>query len=340
MIKIENVSKVFKGEGKKIEALRNVNLEVEKGDIFGVIGLSGAGKSTLIRTLNLLEKPTSGRILIDGKDIGAFTHKELRQIRKNIGMIFQHFNLLNSKTIFQNIAIPLVLEKKNKQQIKERVLELLEFVGLADKVHNYPYELSGGQKQRIGIARALATSPSILLCDEATSALDPQTTDSVLKLLQKINEQYNITIVMIAHDMNIIKKVCNRVAVMEAGEVIELGDVVNVFQNPIQVSTKKFVDTVIQREIPVSVLRKIDRSKNSKLLKVVYTDEDSSNFVNDIIKQFEVDVRIIYANMDEIKNKQVGYFLIQIIGELKKIEEIIQYTVKNKLDVEEIDYNV
>src|SRR5690625_188532 len=197
MIELQNLSKIYENNGLKINALNNVNLHVEAGDIFGVIGLSGAGKSTLVRTVNYLEKPTEGTVKVDGKELGTLSVKQLRSLRKNIGMIFQHFNLLQSKTIYQNIAIPLILNKEKKGAIKDRVMELLSFVGLEDKAKNYPNELSGGQKQRVGIARALATNPSVLLCEEATSALEPQTTESILQLLKKINREYNITILMI-----------------------------------------------------------------------------------------------------------------------------------------------
>src|SRR5699024_2487255 len=228
LIELKNISKIYKRNNTETQALKDINLHINKGDIFGVIGFSGAGKSTLIRLVNYLEKPTKGKVIINNHDLNHYPVRQLRKLRKDIGMIYQHFNLLNSKTIYQNIAIPLVLEKENKKIIQKRVIELLEFVGLEDKVDSYPNELSGGQKQRIGIARALATNPSILLCDEITSALDPNTTDSILKLLQKINETYNITIMIITHEMNIIQKICNRVAVMEDGKVIEEGTVLDV----------------------------------------------------------------------------------------------------------------
>src|SRR5699024_306656 len=220
-----------------------VNLRINKGEIFGVIGFSGAGKSTLVRLINYLERPSSGKVYVEGKSLDTYNNAQLRKVRKDIGMIFQHFNLLQSKTIYQNIAMPLILAKTPKHIIRERVLELLKFVGVEDKEKSYPNELSGGQKQRIGIARALATNPSILLCDEATSALDPQTTDSILQLLKQINEKYKITIVMITHEMSTIQKICHKVAVMEEGRVIEEGEVTKVFSQPKQQATKDFVKT-------------------------------------------------------------------------------------------------
>ncbi len=209
MIEFRQVSKVFRSGAKEIEALKDVNLTVEKGDIFGVIGFSGAGKSTLIRTVNLLEYPTSGEVIVEGKSLVKMSEKELRKAKKNIGMIFQHFNLLHSKSVFENVAMPLILSRRKKKEIEKRVHEVLRFVGLEDKAQNYPGQLSGGQKQRVGIARALVTNPSILLCDEATSALDPQTTRSILDLLKRVNEEYKITILIITHEMEVIKELAS-----------------------------------------------------------------------------------------------------------------------------------
>lgn len=337
MIELQNVSKTYESNGVKTEALANVNLKINKGDIFGVIGFSGAGKSTLIRVVNYLEKPTSGKVFINGKDLGSYPIKELRKTRKNIGMIFQHFNLLNSKTIFHNVAIPLVLAKEDKKVIKERVMELLRFVGLEDKANNYPNELSGGQKQRIGIARALATNPSILLCDEATSALDPQTTDSILQLLQRINEEYNITIMIITHEMSIIQKICNRVAVMENGKVIEEGDVIDVFGNPQHTTTKNFVRTVIPDEIPASIRSKIDDIPGSRLFKVAFLPE-TSEVIHKLITNLEMKVNFVYATLDEIKDDTVGYFILQLIGNDSKIETALSLLEANEIKVKELTY--
>ncbi|MEI3612336.1 methionine ABC transporter ATP-binding protein [Pseudogracilibacillus sp. SO30301A] len=333
MIELKNVSKIYKRNGTETEALSDVNLQVNKGDIFGVIGFSGAGKSTLIRLVNYLEKPTTGKVFIDGNDLSTYPMSELRVLRKNIGMIFQHFNLLNSKTIYQNIAIPLILAKESKQAIKERVMELLHFVGLEDKADSYPNELSGGQKQRIGIARALATNPSILLCDEATSALDPQTTDSILQLLQKINEEYNITIMIITHEMSIIQKICNRVAVMEEGKVIEEGNVLDVFGNPEHTSTKNFVRTVIQDELPKSVRLKIKHIPGSRLFKIDFSDK-TNTVINELIKKFNVNVNFIYATMNEIKDDTVGHMIIQLAG--NTVEEAVLHLQSSDINAKEL----
>src|SRR4051794_16052592 len=232
MIEFQNLTKIYHSGDRQVAALNGIDLKINKGEIYGVIGYSGAGKSSLIRCVNFLEQPTSGKVIVDGHDLTALSTKEIREIKKNIGMIFQHFNLLNSKSVFANVAMPLTLAKAPKDQIKKRVYELLEFVGLADKADAYPDQLSGGQKQRVGIARALATQPTILLCDEATSALDPQTTSSILQLLKKVNQEYNIMILIITHEMSVIREICDRVAVMEEGKIIEEGTVFDVFSSP------------------------------------------------------------------------------------------------------------
>ncbi len=335
LIQLENISKIYRRNGKETQALKNVSLHVNKGDIFGVIGFSGAGKSTLVRMVNFLERPTSGSVLIDGKDLNSFSPKELRQAQKDIGMIFQHFNLLNSKTIYHNVALPLVLAKEKKQVIKDRVMELLRFVGLEDKALNYPNELSGGQKQRIGIARALATNPSILLCDEATSALDPQTTDSILKLLQRINQEYNITIMIITHEMSIIQKICNRVAVMENGEIIEEGDVLDVFGNPQQRATRNFVRTVIPDEVPESALSNFSRTPGSRLFKLKF-NETANLAINHVIRHLDVTVNFIYATMNEIKDNSVGYMIIQLVGNSTDVDKAADYLQKEEIKAKEL----
>lgn len=250
MIRFEHVSKTFQTKNGPFDALKDVSFEIEKGDIYGVIGYSGAGKSTLIRMVNALETPTSGNVWVEGKDIGTLNQKELRNLRKGIGMIFQQFNLLESKTIYDNVAIALKLNGVSKKDIEKRVTELLDFVELSDKKYSYPGQLSGGQKQRVGIARALANNPSILLCDEATSALDPKTTDSILELLKKINEMLHITIVIITHEMNVIQKICNKVAVMDYGQVVETGSVIQVFSDPRSDIARRFVGNLIRDVIP------------------------------------------------------------------------------------------
>ena len=335
MITLQNLSKVYDSNGLQINALRDVNLNVKTGDIFGVIGLSGAGKSTLIRTVNYLEKPTAGDVIVDGKNLSDLSIKQLRSLRKNIGMIFQHFNLLKSKTIFQNIAIPLILNKEKKSKINDRVMELLAFVGLEDKAKSYPNELSGGQKQRVGIARALATNPSVLLCDEATSALDPQTTDSILQLLKKINDEYHITILMITHEMNIIQEICNRVAVMEAGEVVEYGDVKEVFGNPQHETTKRFLRRKTNDDIPESIRETVANLEEGKVVKVSFT-EKTNNLLNHLIKTANVTIDFLYSSMKEDNQYESNYLLIQLKGEEEAVHQAFLQLKHERILLEEV----
>ncbi|ALC80560.1 MULTISPECIES: methionine ABC transporter ATP-binding protein [Bacillus] len=342
MIKFEKVSKMFESGGKKIEALKDIQLTVDKGDIFGVIGLSGAGKSTLIRTVNLLESPTSGEVIVDGQNLAKLSDKELRKAKKNIGMIFQHFNLLDSKTVFENIAMPLLLSKKPKKEIKQRVEELLRFVGLEDKVENYPDQLSGGQKQRVGIARALATNPSILLCDEATSALDPQTTESILKLLKKINEEYRITILIITHEMDVIKQICNRVAVMEGGKIIETGSVFDIFSNPQTETAKNFVRSIVRDEIPQSVYDLLENSERySEIYKFEFLGTSTGQHViSDVAKLFDVEANILFGNITELQGIPFGHLIVELIGAEAEIERARAYISEQKVNIREVIDNV
>lgn len=333
MIVLQNISKVYENKGLKINALNNVTLNIEAGDIFGVIGLSGAGKSTLIRIVNYLERPTQGIVKVDGKNLGKLSIKQLRLLRKNIGMIFQHFNLLQSKTIYQNIAIPLILNKEKKTVINDRVMELLAFVGLEDKAENYPNELSGGQKQRVGIARALATNPSVLLCDEATSALDPQTTESILQLLKRINDEYNITILMITHEMDIIKEICNRVAVMEAGEIVEYGDVAEVFSNPQHDTTKRFIQRKSNEIIPASVWEKMATNKEGRIIKVNFC-EKTNDMLNQLIRNENVSIDFLYSSVND--NCEDNYLLIQLRGEVTSVNEALVRLKNEQLLIEEV----
>ncbi|WP_405104207.1 methionine ABC transporter ATP-binding protein [Paenibacillus sp. FSL K6-1217] len=337
MIELRNVSKTFTRKEVKIEALKGISLKVEKGDIFGVIGYSGAGKSTLIRLVNYLERPSEGQVLVDGHDLGAYSDKELRAAKKNIGMIFQHFNLLESKKVFDNVAIPLVLLKKSKAEIRKRVEELLEFVGLSDKAGSYPSELSGGQKQRVGIARALASNPSILLCDEATSALDPQTTQSILQLLKRINAEYNITVMIITHEMSVIQEICNKVAVMEEGRIIEQGSVLDVFGEPKHKTTQNFVKTVIQNSMTASVRRTLKTEQGSRVYKLNFAGESASEPVlYEIIRSYGVKVNILFANTTEIQETTLGTIIVQLQGDPAQMEAALDYMKQHEVRVEEV----
>ncbi|ASA19588.1 methionine ABC transporter ATP-binding protein [Paenibacillus donghaensis] len=338
MIELRGISKTFERKGQSIEALRNVSLQVEKGDIYGVIGYSGAGKSTLIRLVNYLEKPSVGQVFVEGEPLDKYSPAELRNVKKKIGMIFQHFNLLESKTVFDNIAIPLVLLKRSKQEIAKRVTELLAFTGLSDKAKSYPKELSGGQKQRVGIARALASNPSILLCDEATSALDPQTTKSILELLKRINEEYNITIMIITHEMAVIQQICNKVAVMEKGEIIEKGDVLEVFGNPSHPTTKNFVQTVIHNSVPQSVLQTLKAESGRRLFKLKFVGSTASEpIINNLIRNYEINVNMLFANMTEIQNTTLGTMILQLSGDHGVIDQAAAYLLAQGVQIQEVE---
>ena len=338
MIRFEHVSKTFQTKNGPFDALKDVSFEIEKGDIYGVIGYSGAGKSTLIRMVNALETPTSGNVWVEGKDIGTLNQKELRNLRKGIGMIFQQFNLLESKTIYDNVAIALKLNGVSKKDIEKRVTQLLDFVELSDKKYSYPGQLSGGQKQRVGIARALANNPSILLCDEATSALDPKTTDSILELLKKINEMLHITIVIITHEMNVIQKICNKVAVMDYGQVVETGSVIQVFSNPRSDIARRFVGNLIRDVIPEPLVESIRReTRNSRLLRIKLENTDSTEpLLWEINRRFEVETNILYSTINVIQGIVVGIMLVLFIGTDEEIEKAEQYILESKEEYREV----
>lgn len=341
MIELKDVYKNFNSKGTVVHALRGINIKIEKGDIFGVIGFSGAGKSTLVRIVNFLERPTLGKVLIRGKDLALLPNKDLRTVRKQIGMIFQHFNLLNSKTVFDNVAIPIVLSHVSKKQIIGRVNELLSFVGLESKMKSYPDELSGGEKQRVGIARALAMNPLILLCDEATSALDPQTTQSILQLLKRINKKYNITILVITHEMNVIQEICNSVAVMEKGKIIEQGKVLEVFGNPKEPTTQNFVRTIIKDAVPKSIIKGMTEEQiKGRTFKIKFIgDKARQPLISEIAKKFDVDVNILFANVSELQGTTLGNLIVNIQGKAATIELAYQFMCKQDFIVEEIRIN-
>lgn len=339
LISIEKLRKVFKQGDKEITAVDSLTLNIEKGEIFGVIGYSGAGKSTLARLINRLEEPTSGNIIIDQRDITTLRGKHLRQARQNIGMIFQHFNLLWSRTTEENIAFPLEIAKVPKKEREERVQELIDLVGLTGREKAYPAQLSGGQKQRVGIARALANRPQVLLSDEATSALDPETTNSILDLLVDINQKLGITIIVITHEMHVIRKICDRVAVMEDGKVVEHGKVIDVFTNPQQRVTKKFVEqlmTAPDTEAAFSeTLAHIERT--GKVLRLQFKGSFANEtLISDVSKQFPVVVNIIDGKITNTKSGLLGTLTIQIKGEQSAIDEAETYIKGTSVEVEVI----
>lgn len=338
MIEFHNIVKEFRHKGKKVTALDGVSLKIEKGDIYGVIGYSGAGKSTLLRMVNALETPTNGKVIVKDKELGALQNQELSQVKKNISMIFQHFNLLESKTVFDNIALPLILNKVDKETIRTRVRKFLNFVGLADKEHSYPNQLSGGQKQRVGIARALVTNPEILLCDEATSALDPKTTLAILELLKRVNEEFNITILIVTHEMEVIQKICNKVAVMENGEVIEAGEVIRVFGNPQTETTKDFVQTVIPDQIPESAIKELQVStRNKKVYQLKFIGSNASQtFLFELTKEFQVELQIVFANVTELQGTALSMFTIAFYGEESEINRVCEAIKTHDIPMREV----
>ena len=328
MIEILNVEKVFKNKKSEVHALRNVSLKVEKGDIFGIVGYSGAGKSTLLRLVNLLEKPSSGSVKIEEREIINLSEKELNILRKNIGMVFQQFNLLESQTVYQNLKIPLIISETPKNSIDKRIEELLDFVGLKDKKNSSVSKLSGGQKQRIGIARALATHPKILLCDEATSALDPKTTKSILQLLKKINNEFGITILLITHEMEVVKEICNKVAVMQDGEIKEQGNIIEIFTNPQENITKNFISSIINNDIPESLKEELDL--NLPVVKLTFLGEKSGQpLISEINKKFDISTKILSASVNELGNTILGVLVVQLEGNPAIINEVEEF-IKNR----------
>ena len=330
MIKLENIDVTFKQGVKVVNAVKNVSLHVEPGDIYGIIGYSGAGKSTLVRTINLLQRPTKGNVVVNGVDLLKLKPKGLRAARKKIGMIFQHFNLMNTLSVFDNVAFPLKKSGKTKSEIEQKVLSLLELVGLEDKVNSYPRQLSGGQKQRVAIARALANDPDVLLCDEATSALDPKTTYSILELLQKVNVQLGITIVIITHEMQVVKEICNKVAVMEDGEVIEQGTVLDIFTNPQRNLTKDFIDTATHINQGIETVISHEQLLNLKdgdyLVKISFVGASTGEpLITKLSTQFQVAANILFANVEIIQETPVGTLLVGLSGEKESIENALSY---------------
>mgnify|MGYP002713422340 FL=1 len=336
MIELQNVTKKFENNGNIIHAVNNVNLTIEDSEIFGFIGYSGAGKSTLVRCINLLEHPDSGSVIVDGVDLTTLTEKELREERKNIGMIFQQFNLLNSLTIYDNIGFSLKYSKLSKSEIDSRIKELADVVGISSQLNKYPSQLSGGQKQRVGIARALASKPKILLCDEATSALDPKTTESILELLKRLNKTLGITIVIITHEMDVIKSICDKVAIMENGNVVESDNVLEVFRNPKAKITRDFISTT-------SNLSKIDNliednsnlvelEGNQRILRIDFSGSDTKDaIVSYLTKTFNVDISILFADIDVIEDTIVGSLIVLLSGEEQNQINAIDYLNNNNI---------
>ena len=319
MITLEKVNKVY---SNGLHAVKDVNLKVNKGDIFGIIGLSGAGKSSLIRLINRLEEPTSGKIFINGENVLEFNKKQLLERRKKIGMIFQHFNLLSSRTVEENVAFALEIANWNKNEIKERVAMLLDIVGLSDKAKYYPSQLSGGQKQRVSIARALANNPDILLSDEATSALDPKTTKSILELIKKIQQKFSLTVVMITHQMEVVKEVCNRVAIMSDGRIVEEGGVHHIFADPKNEITKELISYVHQQtDTEIDYLH----HRGKKIVKVKFLGTSTQEpIISKVIKEYGIDISVLGGTIDKLATMNIGHLYLELDGDLSAQDKAIE----------------
>lgn len=339
MIQLIHVGKTFNTNQGDVHAVVDASLHVEKGDIYGVIGFSGAGKSTLIRCINLLERPTHGEVIIQNENILNYDAKQLRNARKKMGMIFQHFNLMASRNVAQNVAYPLKDSKLSKQEINDRVKELLNLVELSDKAKAYPSQLSGGQKQRVAIARALANRPDILLCDEATSALDPQTTQSILKLIKSLQEKLDLTVVIITHEMAVVKQICNKVAVMEKGKIVEAGEISSVFSNPQSEVTKNFINSTSSIHEVYNMIENndplLDCKANESIYRFNYIGGNAEvALISKISVDYRVDVNIIFGNVEILNGVPIGNLVVKIGGESKSVEAAVDYVKKQDVKVE------
>lgn len=341
VIELQNISKVFgTGEGQ-VRAIDDVTLSIGKGEIFGIIGFSGAGKSTLVRCINLLEMPTRGRVMVDSKELTTLSSSELRSARKGIGMIFQHFNLMPSRTVFGNVAFPLKGSSLSREEKEKKVRELLRLVDIEDKENAYPNQLSGGQKQRVAIARALANDPKVLLCDEATSALDPQTTKSILQLLKKVNKQLGITVVVITHEMAVIKEICGRVAVMEKGRVVEEGEVFSIFANPRESVTRDFIRTtsnlhkiegLLAEDSPVTRLK-----PGEMIVRLSYVEKNVSEpLISTVSRNFDIDLNIIFSDIEIVQDAPIGGTVAIMSGDRDQIALAMKYLAEKNVGVEVI----
>lgn len=342
MIELKAISKSYTVNQQRVDALCDIDLKVQLGEIFGVIGKSGAGKSTLIRCVNLLEKPDQGVVLIDGVSLLTLTNHELKLQRREIGMIFQHFNLLESRSLYHNVALPLELIGKTKTEIKNAVMPLLELVDLVDRRDHYPSELSGGQKQRVAIARALATQPKVLLCDEATSALDPESTAAILQLLNKINKELGLTILLITHEMGVIKTICDKVGVLDQGRLVEQGSVIDIFCNPQSAVTKRLTQKALHLELPESLAKKLKSQPGPGLQPIV-----RMTFIGEQVKepvsaylatQFDVTTNILLADLETIHDSTMGFTVSQLIGDQHSLEKAQAYLDQLSIKVEVLGY--
>lgn len=342
MIEITKLSKHYQTDSPLIAGLEEISFSMKKGQILGIIGRSGAGKSTLLRCVNLLEQPSSGNIVINGTNITKLTGNTLRAERRKIGMIFQHFNLLSSKTVFENIALSLKLTKTPKTEIETKVNALLALTGLADKADVYPRDLSGGQKQRVAIARALANEPDVLLCDEATSALDPETTQNVLNLLADINQKLNLTILLVTHEMDVIKTICNQVIVLEQGKIIEQGDALNIFTAPQHGVTKRLVRSTMHTELPKSLSEKLSSTPAENLhpiLQITYIGQQAAQpFLSNLGKKFDINFNVLQAHIELVNHKSVGIMVLEALCQPNELESILAFAKQQQIQIEVLGY--
>ena len=326
MIRLEHVSKTFTTKSGYVHAVKDISLDINEGEIFGIIGFSGAGKSTLVRCMNLLERPEEGSVIVDDKNLLELDGAQLREMRKKIGMIFQHFNLMRSRTVAQNVAFPLKKSGLSKEEIRQKVMELLELVDLSEKANVYPSQLSGGQKQRVAIARSLANDPKVLLCDEATSALDPQTTHSILKLIKDINRKLNLTVVLITHEMGVVKEICDRVAVMEEGHIVEEGSIVEVFTHQQAKVTKKFIASTSTTDRIYDLIEEghalTELGEDEVIVSLKYDANNASqSLISEISRTYDVDCNIIFGNIEVVKDTPIGTLIVILKGDQKKRKE-------------------
>ena len=343
MITLSHIEKTYEGTDGAVAALKDVSLSVAKGEIFGIVGLSGAGKSTLVRCINLLERPTKGSVIVDGLDMTSLSDVELREARKSIGMIFQHFNLLSSATVYDNVAFPLRLSGMDEDKIRAKVDPLLSLVSLDDKANQYPSQLSGGQKQRVGIARALASEPKVLLCDEATSALDPQTTKAILELIRDINQKLGLTVVIITHEMQVIKDICDKVAVIENGVITESGRVIDVFTDPQRPMTKEFISVLMGSGLPPDLQNaqiSAEPVEGGRLLvRLTFVGASAGEpVISSLIRKFDVEADILYGNIDSIKDTPYGRMLLSLSGAAEAVENALAFLREKDLRIEVIGY--
>ena len=346
MIKLDHITQTYKTpEGREFKALDDVSIEIRPGEIFGIIGRSGAGKSTLVRCINLLNRPSEGTVTVDGKNLTELSEDELRESRRSIGMIFQHFNLLSSRTVYDNVALPLELVGTPKNVIREKVEPLLKLVGLTEHAHKYPSQLSGGQKQRVGIARALTNDPKVLLSDEATSALDPETTVATLALLKRLNKELGLTIVMITHEMQVVKQICERVVVMNYGKIVEQGKVVDIFMSPQHETTKALIGNVMARDMPASILDRFRKARENHpnsdavyLLRLAFSgNEVTRPVISECSRRFNLDFNILRGTVDDVQGQTLGSLTVLIEAESSVFIEAVNFLRENGVVVEEIN---